>query len=74
MEKIFRIEGLNVHIQQKIKVGSLLELINLILYPSQHGDRYQNYFDIMHSDLDIDERRIFRNGGLNLHFGGIAQG
>jgi len=74
MDKIFRIDGLNVRIQQKIKVGSLLELINLILYPSQHGDRYQNHFDIMHSDLDIDERRICRNGGLNLHIGGIAQG
>ena len=27
----------------------------------------------MHSDWDIDERKIFRNGGLNLHVGGIAQ-
>jgi len=25
----------------------------------------------MHSDCDIDERRIFRNGGLNLHIGGL---
>ena len=28
----------------------------------------------MHSDWDIDDRRIFHNGGLNLHIGGIAQG
>ena len=28
----------------------------------------------MQSDWDIDERRIFRNGGLKMHIGGIAQG
>jgi len=28
----------------------------------------------MHSDSDIDERRIFSNIDLNLHIGGIAQG
>jgi len=27
----------------------------------------------MHSDWDIDEIKIFRYGGLNLHIGGIAQ-
>ena len=28
----------------------------------------------MYSDWDIDERKIFHNGGLNLHIGVIAQG
>jgi len=28
----------------------------------------------MHSDWNIAERRIFRNGGLNLPIGRIAQG
>jgi len=49
----------------------LLKWLNLMLYPSKHGDRHQNYSDIMHSDWDIDERKIFRNGGLNLHTGGL---
>jgi len=70
----FCIDGLNIRIQQKIKVESLLKWLNPILFPSKHGDRDQNYFDTMHSDWDIDERRIFRNGVLNLHITGIAQG
>jgi len=57
-------DGLNMRIHQKRKVGSLLKLLNFILYPSKHGDKHQNCFDIMHSDWDIDERRIFRYGGL----------
>jgi len=28
----------------------------------------------MHSDWDIDERKIFGNSGVNLHIGGIVQG
>jgi len=28
----------------------------------------------MHSDSDIGKRRIYRNGGLDLHIGRIAQG
>jgi len=31
------------------------------------------YFDAMQSDLDIDERRIFCNGDLNLHFGKLPK-
>jgi len=48
--EIFCIDGINMRIQQKLNVGSLLKLLNLILYPSKHGDRQQNYFDNMHSD------------------------
>ena len=69
---IFCNDGLNMRIQQTIKVESLLKWPNLLLYPSKHTDKHQNYFDIMHSDCDIDERRIFRNGDLNLHIRGIA--
>jgi len=43
-------DGLNMRIHQKRKVGSLLKLLNFILYPSKHGDKHQNCFDIMHSD------------------------
>ena len=71
---IFSNDGLNMRIQQKIKAVSLLKWLNFILYPSKHGDKHQNYFDIMHNDWDIDDRRIFCNAGLNLYIGGIAQG
>jgi len=47
---IFSIDGLNMPIQQKVKAYSLLKWHNLILYPSQHGDGHQNYFDTMHID------------------------
>ena len=72
--EVFCIDGLNMRIQRKLKMACLLNWLNLILYPTKHGDRHQNYFDIVYSDWDIDERRIFRNGGLNLYIGGIAQG
>jgi len=62
-----------MRIQQKIKVEFLLKWLNLHLYPSKHGDKHQNYFDTMHSGWHTDERRIFCNGGLNVHIGGIAQ-
>ena len=61
---IFRNDCLTMRIQQKTKVESLLKWLNLILYPSKHGDKHQNYFDTMRSDWDIDETRIFRNGGI----------
>ena len=48
--EIFCIDNLNMRIQQKPEVESLLKWLNLILYPSKHGDRHQNYFDTMHSD------------------------
>jgi len=48
--EIFCIDSLNMRIQQKPEVESLLKWLNLILYPSKHGDRHQNYFDTMHSD------------------------
>jgi len=38
---IFCIDGLNMRIQQKIKVESLLKWLNLILYPSNHWDEHQ---------------------------------
>jgi len=72
--EIFCIDGLNMRIQRKLKMACLLNWLNLILYPTKHGDRHQNYFATMYSDWDIDERRIFRDGGPNLHIGGIAQG
>jgi len=65
--------ALNMPIQQKIKVQSLLKWLNLILYPSKHDDRHQNYFDTMHSDWDIDERKFFCNGGLNLRIGEVPK-
>jgi len=70
---IFSNDCLNMRIQQKIKVESLLKWLNIIIYPSKHGDRHQNHFDTRHSDWDIDERRIFRNGGLNLHIGVLPE-
>ena len=48
--ELFCIDGLNMRIQQKIKVEFLLKWLNLICHPSKHGDKHQNYFDIMHSD------------------------
>jgi len=47
---IFSNDGLNMRIQQKIKAVSLLKWLNFILYSSKHGDKHQNYFDIMHND------------------------
>jgi len=49
-KEIFCIDHLNMRIQQKIEVESLLKCLNLILYPSKHGDRHQNYFYTMHCD------------------------
>jgi len=37
---IFRNNGLNMPVQQKIKAEFLLKRLGLILYPSKHGDRY----------------------------------
>jgi len=48
--ELFCIDGLNMRIQQKLKVEFLLKWLNLICHPSKHGDKHQNYFDIMHSD------------------------
>ena len=71
--EIFCSDGLNMRIQQKNKGGIFLKWLVLILYPSKHGDKHQTYLDTMHSDWDIDERRIFRIGSLHLHIGWIAQ-
>jgi len=71
--EIFCSDDLNMRNQQKTKVGSLLKWLNIILYPSKHGDKHQTYLDTMHSDWDIDERRIFGNSGLNLHIGGVPK-
>ena len=38
-------------------------VFNLILYPSKHGDKHQNYFDTMYNYRDIDENKTFSNGG-----------
>jgi len=48
--KIFCIDDPNMRFQQKIRVGSLLKWLHLILYPSIHGDRHQKYFHTMHND------------------------
>ena len=48
--EIFCIDGLNMRIQRKLKMACLLNWLNLILYPTKHGDRHQNYFATMYSD------------------------
>jgi len=48
--EIFCSDDLNMRNQQKTKVGSLLKWLNIILYPSKHGDKHQTYLDTMHSD------------------------
>jgi len=62
-----------MHILQKILVWTLLKRLNLILYSSKHWDSHQNYFDTLYNFRDIDENKIFSNGGLNLHIVRIAQ-
>jgi len=58
---IFCIDGIDMCIQQKIKVESLLKWLNLILYPSKHGDRHQNYFDTISGVT----RGLIRGGKLS---------
>jgi len=45
----------------------------MIMYPTKYGDRHQNYSDTLYNYQDIDENKIFSNGGLKLHIAQIAQ-
>jgi len=60
-------------LELKIFLSSILKWLNLILYPTKYGDRHQNNFDTMYNYRDIDENKIFSNGGHNLHIARIAQ-
>ena len=60
-------------LELKIFVWSILKWLNLILYLTKYGNRHQNYFDTMYNYRDIDENKIYSNGGINLHIARIAQ-
>jgi len=54
-------------LEHKIFLWSRLKRLNLIMYPTKCRDRHQNYYDTLYNYQDIDENKIFSNGGLNLH-------
>ena len=60
-------------LEHKIFPWSILKRRNLIMYPTKCRDRHQNYSDTLYNYQDIDENKIFSNGGLNLHIARIAQ-
>jgi len=60
-------------LEHKIFPWPRLKRLNLIMYPTKCKDRHQNCFDTVYNYRDIDENKIFSNGGLNLHIARIAQ-